>query len=67
MSQYELGSRRYSIRVVTESSLEQSFRIQEWCQEVLGTRWCATPPEGSRCAWYFVDEADAVLFRLRWL
>ena len=67
MSLYSLGSRNYSIRVVTESTLEESFLIQEWCIEVLDNRWATTPPEGTRCSWYFVDAADAVLFRLKWL
>ena len=67
MSEYSLGSRNYSIRVTTVSSLEESFRIQEWCRDTLGDRWAATPPENMLCSWYFVDSADEVLFRLKWL
>jgi hypothetical protein len=67
MSEYSLGSRNYSIRVTTVSSLEESFRIQEWCRDTLGDRWAATPPENMLCSWYFVDSADEVLFGLKWL
>lgn len=57
----------FKIKILTESNLEEAFEIQQWCTNYLGDRWATTPPTGSNSAWYFINEADATLFRLRWL
>lgn len=57
----------YTVRIVTEiESLEHSFSMQEWCITTLGDRWATTPPGVDSQEWYFISEADATLFRLRW-
>jgi hypothetical protein len=64
---YEYGWADYSVRIVTDiTSLEHSFDMQSWCIATLGDRWATTPPGVDTQEWYFVDEADALLFRLRW-
>jgi hypothetical protein len=57
----------YSVKINMESTLEESFKIQAWCIAYLGNRWATTPPVGDTSVWYFIDEGDATLFRLRWL
>lgn len=62
----------YSVRIVTEiESLEDSYCMQVWCEETLGERWATTPPrrllEVDSQEWYFINEADALMFRLKWL
>ena len=58
----------YQVRILVPiDSLEQSFEMQEWCQAHLGDRWASAPPGSRAQEWYFVEETDATLFRLRWL
>jgi len=57
----------FGVRVVVPiNGLDHSFSIQEWCRQNLGDRWATTPPAATSQEWYFVEEADATLFRLRW-
>lgn len=57
----------YSVRLVVPiDSLERSFDMQQWCIDTLGSRWATTPPGVDHQEWYFVDEKDALLFRLKW-
>lgn len=56
----------YQVRIATPiESLEESFAMQEWCISHLGDRWATTPPGVDHQEWYFLDERDALLFRLR--
>ena len=60
--------RDFGVRIaIPIESLEQSFAIQEWSRQNLGDRWATTPPSADTQDWYFVDEKDALLFRLRWI
>jgi hypothetical protein len=63
---YQLGTKNYTIKIVTKSTLEEAFTQQQWCLAYLDDRWATTPPVGDTTVWYFIDEADATLFRLRW-
>lgn len=56
----------YQVKIDLEATLDKSFEIQQWCIDHLGDRWATTPPTGDHSVWYFIDEADATLFRLRW-
>jgi len=59
---------RYQVRIVVPvASLEQSFAMQEWCQAHLGEGWASAPPGSRAQEWYFVEESDATLFRLKWM
>lgn len=65
---YQYGWQDYTVKIVTEiDSLEKSFSMQEWCIAHLGDRWATTPPGIDSQEWYFVNESDATMFRLRWL
>lgn len=64
--EYSYGWQDFKVRVLTESTLDESYNMQVWCEEVFGDRWAATPPGVNMQAWYFSTEADATLFRLRW-
>jgi hypothetical protein len=58
----------YRIRLVMPiQSLEHSFSMQQWCIDTLGNRWATTPPGERSQEWYFIQEEDALLFRLRWM
>jgi hypothetical protein len=57
----------YSVKIAMSATLDESFEIQQWCLDHLGDRWATTPPVGDNSVWYFISEADALLFRLRWL
>lgn len=70
MSQEEIsyGWADYTVKIVTPiESLEQIFEMTEWCIRALGDRWATTPPGVDYQEWFFIDEADATLFRLRWM
>lgn len=67
-NRYEYGWADYRVRIVTAiESLEHSFTMQQWCIDHLGDRWATTPPGVDSQEWYFVTEADATLFRLKWM
>jgi hypothetical protein len=62
------------------SKIQHHWQMNQWCQEQFGPRWEATGNQSGRwCVswlglqedytvyeWLFVNEADALLFMLRW-
>lgn len=63
------------------SKIQHQWQVDQWCQEQFGPRWEATGNQSGRwCVfwrglhqedyslyeWLFVNEADALLFVLRW-
>ena len=67
MNPIKVGARRFNISVATTNTFEESYIIQQWCIEHLGDRWAVVPPDNESYYWFFTDECDATLFRLRWL
>ena len=66
--EYSYGWADYQVKILTPiESLEQLYDMTEWCIATFGDRWATTPPGVDYQEWYFINEADATLFRLRWM
>ena len=68
IEEYSYSWDNFEVRIVTPiNSLEEIYDMTQWCINTLGDRWATTPPGVDYQEWFFVTEADATLFRLRWL
>ena len=68
IEEYSYSWDNFEVRIVTPiNSLEEIYDMTEWCIATFGDRWATTPPGVDYQEWFFITEADATLFRLRWL
>ena len=63
---YKFGQYKYMVRFQYHErpTMPQANQLRDWCLECFGweaRKWSATPH-----AYFFEDEADAMLFMLRW-